>query len=368
MKSNFQHVLKKYNDGTASDEEKAIIESWYLSLGQNSTPPNESEIESVFISGEQDIQQLYSKNNVFPFRTLGKVAAAILILVGIYVFYDTQHTTTDEVVLLDSIVPGREVAHLQTANGEEIDLKSMHLGEEIISHGVAIMKLADGRIQISKLQTFNPEVREENIIRTPKGGEFEIALPDNSLVKLNANSELHFYSDYNDIKREVKLLGEAYFEVEKSKKPFIVTSQNQQVTVLGTKFNIKAYPFDDEITTKLVHGSVKVKDVLTNMELTMIPGDQVVNKKNELLLTSSPKQQVDWVNSEFSFTERPVKEIMKDISRWYDVDVEFDNEEVKNRTFSGTISRYSSFNKVIEVLEKTETLTFEVEGRKIIVK
>lgn len=370
MKRNFQHVLNKYNDGTASEEEKALVEDWYLALGKASDSPVESEIEEELVTGEEAMKQLYASNSRISYKMFTRVAAAVLVVVGVYFVYNSTKRVipSDSVVLNDTIVPGKETALLQTANGEEIDLKKMDLGAEVTTHGVAIKKLANGRIQISKIDKNVSKIREESVIRTPKGGEFEVALPDNTLVKLNAGSELHFYSDYNEEKREVKLLGEAYFEVEKSKKPFVVSSQNQQVTVLGTKFNIKAYPQEDEITTKLIHGSVRVKDVTTNKEILMKPGDQVVNRKNEFTLSPQEKQHVDWINSEFVFTEKPVKDLMKDISRWYDVDVVFENEEAKNITFSGTISRYSSFNKVIEVLEKTESLKFEVNGRRIIVK
>lgn len=368
MKSDFQHLLQKYNDGTASPEERAIVEAWYLSLGGQSALPDEKEITAAFRSGEEELKTLYSKPKVFVFSTWLKVAAAAIVLLGVYFVYDLNRPTVSSVVLVDSITPGKEVALLQTASGEEIDLKHMQLGEEITSQGVAITKLANGRIKISKLESDIPAVREENIIRTPKGGEFEIALPDNTLVKLNANSELHFYSDYDQTKREVKLSGEAYFDVEKSKKPFIVNSGNQQVTVLGTRFNIKAYPMEEEITTKLLHGSVKVKDITTHQELLMKPGDQVIRKNNEFIISNNDVKHIDWVNSEFSFRERPVKDIMKDIARWYDVEVVFENEQAKERTFTGTISRYSSFNKVIEVLEKTESLDFEINGRKITVR
>lgn len=367
MKDNFQDILKKYNDGTANAEEKKRVETWYLSLGKDRQPSDHEEITANFKTGQQEIRKIYPQRFSINIWKASAAAAAVLLILGVYFAVSRFQLHHESLVLQDSITAGQEIALLQMDGGQEIDLKLLELDSSLMGNGIAIKKLTEGRIQISQLSDI-PTKRVENIIRTPKGGEFEVLMPDSSLIKLNAASEVYFYSDYNVVDREVKLLGEAFFDIHKSSKPFVVHTTDQRVTVLGTQFNIKAYADEAETTTRLLHGSVKVNSNNSADEIVMKPGDILIHNGSVMHLTTQENPKVDWVNKEIVFNQKSAEQIMNDIARWYNVEVYFENSAIKKNTFSGTISRYTDFNKVLEVLEKTESLKFEVEGRKITVK
>lgn len=368
MDPNFQDLLKRYNEDNVSPEERKQVEIWYLSIGKKPASVDQDELSHHFIDGQAEIKQLYKRSVITPLRKMVAAAAAVLIFgAGLYFMNNLSDGPEQSLVVVDSIFPGQETAVLHTDDGNDVDLKIMKSGAKITQGNIEIEKLADGKIKINQLADAT-EITQANVIKTPKGGEFEVMLPDGSLVKLNAESALTFYSAYNKNDRKVDLSGEAFFDVQKSKKPFIVSTNDQRVTVLGTKFNIKAYPNELETTTKLLRGSVKVNSRNSNREVLMKPGDQVVNKGDELLLTTTEKLKVDWVDREFVFNEKPAEELMNDIARWYNVEVVFENPELKQKSFTGSISRYADFNKIIEVLSATEVFKFKVEGRKVIVK
>lgn len=366
MDPNFQDLLKRYNEGNVSSEEKRQVEIWYLSIGKNPTSINADELSRYFSEGRDEIRQQYKTKRINPiWRNIAAAAVVFVFVAGAYLMNRSDKISNSQLVAIDSILPGEETAVFSMENGADLDLKTMVAGTKLSQGGVEIIKLATGGIKIN--QTGTDQVRASTI-RTPKGGEFDITLPDGSTVKLNADSELKLLAGYNKDDRKVDLSGEAFFDVQKSTKPFVVSTANQKVTVLGTQFNIKAYTSELETTTKLLRGSVRVSNNGSGKEILMKPGDQVVNRGDELLVSSKEKQQVDWVNKEFIFNEKTAEELMNDIARWYNLDIEFANEDVKNKRFTGSIERYSKFTKVIAVLEATEVLNFEIEGRKIIVK
>ncbi|MDR2285307.1 MAG: FecR domain-containing protein [Sphingobacterium sp.] len=366
MDRNFQDLLKRYNEGRVSPEEKKQVESWYLALGEKPKVINQDALLTQLEDGKQELQQLYRQNRVAPiWRRAVAVAAVLLVALGFYLTRGTDQESDLPLVSIDSIQPGEENAIFSMENGEALDLRTMVVGTKLNQGGVEIVKLATGGIQINQTGTATVQ---SSTIKTPRGGEFEVTLPDGSLVKLNADSELKLLAGYNKDNRRIDLSGEAFFDVQKSTKPFIVSTANQKVTVLGTQFNIKAYASEAETTTKLLRGSVKVSNNTSGKEVLMKPGDQVINRGDELLVSSKEKQQVDWVDKEFVFNEKTAEELMNDIARWYNLEVEFENEDLKNKRFTGSIARYSEFTKVIAVLEATEVLKFQLEGRKILVK
>lgn len=366
MDPNFQDLLKRYNEGNVSPEEKRRVEAWYLSIGKTPTSIDADELSRYFSEGKDEIKLFYKTKRINPIWKSIAAAALVLILVaGAYFMKPSKETIDNPLVAIDSILPGEETATFRMASGQDLDLKSMVVGTKLNQGGMEIVKLATGGIQINQIGTDDVQ---SSSIKTPKGGEFTITLPDGSIVKLNANSELKFTAAYNREARKVDLTGEAFFDVQKSQKPFIVNTNDQKVTVLGTKFNIKAYPKEQETTTKLLRGSVKVNTTKSNKEILMKPGDHVVNRGDQLLLTSNDKIKVDWVDRQFVFNEKSAEELMNDIARWYNIEVEFENPELKTKSFTGSISRYSDFKKIIAVLSATEVFRFEVEGRKIIVK
>ncbi len=368
MDRNFQDLLKRYNEGSVSPEEKKQIETWYLSLGEKPQSIDQEALSRHLAEGRNELQKIARPKRITPvWKRIAAAAAVLLIVAGIYLLRGTGDVSELQMTSIDSILPGEETAILRMTNGQDVDLKAMAVGTTFSQGGMEIVKLSTGGIQIKQFDV-NPESIQPSIIRTPVGGEFEVTLPDGSLVKLNADSELKLLGGYNKEDRKIDLLGEAFFDVQKSTKPFIVNTANQKVTVLGTQFNIKAYANELNTTTRLLRGSVKVSNSTSGKEILMKPGDEVINRGHELMLSAMEKIEVDWVNREFVFNNKTAEELMNDIARWYNLEVVFEKPELKAKVFSGKVKRYAKFDKVMSILNATEAFDIEVEGRKVTIK
>lgn len=369
MKPPIKELLHKYNQGTASPEEQELLEQWYLSLGTDHPAPDQDSILRNFQASKQIIQAQYPKERRLFLRVASVAAALTLAFTGYYLWNKGEQVESVEQSAGIQISPGQELALYKATNGEDVNLSDIQKGKSISADGLTFIKTDEGKIELKYEEAVTAsQAPKMHQIQTPLGAEFEVTMPDGSAVKLNAASSLTFKSDYNQKNREVELQGEGFFDVQKASKPFVVHSKNQIVSVLGTQFNIKAYPNEALTTTKLIRGSVKIKNTLSNKELTMKPGDEVSNTGNSLALQENAHKKVDWVAKEIIFDSEEIGFIMNDIARWYNVEVVFENPAQKTITYSGTISRYADFHKVLEVLEKTGSLTFDVEGRKITVK
>jgi transmembrane sensor len=208
-----------------------------------------------------------------------------------------------------------------------------------------------------------------NIMATPRGGYFQLVLPDGSKVWLDAASSIRFPTAFNGKERSVELSGEAYFEIApNARQPFLITSNGMTVQVLGTEFNLMAYQDEDAIRTTLVSGSVKV--VRGNDQLQIRPGQQAswARGGNALQLVKPNMEEVlAWKQGEFRFQDLQIPAIMRQIARWYDVDVEFKGPQPKNE-FNGVIPRKRSVTDLLAVLEQTDVVHFTLRGRKIIVE
>lgn len=364
MHDEFKELIRRYNQGLVSPEEKKRVERWYLSLKQEGELLKEGELERIFDDGLKDLQGHYIEKRR-PYRKLAMAAAAVIALfVAFYWNYHYRALENDQLVTSEVIVPGGNQAYLKFSDDQVLNIKDISLGSTRTHESLEIERVSDGKIQLRLLNSAN-NAPSEHIVKTPVGGEIEVVLPDGSTVMLNADSELRLTSEFNLSNRKINLSGEAYFDVQPSTKPFIVSSNNQEVTVLGTEFNIKAYPTENTVTTNLITGSLKINRTDIGKEVLMEPGDQVVNQGEELEVAKNQKHRIDWVEKEIVFNEKTIEEIMNDLARWYDVEVYFEDSAIKNKTFTGTISRYSNFTQVIEVLERTESLKFHVEGRKV---
>ena len=212
---------------------------------------------------------------------------------------------------------------------------------------------------------------------TPLGGTYQITLSDGTRVWLNAGSSLKFPATFTGRERRVELQGEAYFEVAKVLKPerisFIVTTDKQQVEVLGTHFNINSYIDESNTKTTLLEGSVRVsllgeKSIANHDIATLLPNQQsVVNSTGILVKQINAEEAVAWKNGYFDFNEEKLENIMNKISRWYDVTVIYENPALKEQTFTGNISKFTKVSEVLKKLALSKVLQFKIDRRKIIV-
>lgn len=309
-----------------------------------------------------------------------KIAIAALVLcttVGSFLIWNIDHKNNTTLVsnTQDLVVPGKERAQIILENGQVIDLDKIK-GDTVIDNGsFEIIKLADGSISYRmKKGDYNEHKIAYNTIVTPRGGEYNLKLPDGTRVWLNAMTTLKYPIVFDKIKREIYLQGEAYFDVMEHQEggrriPFVIHTGGQALEVLGTEFNLQNYGQD--IITTLVEGKVKLNFSDSRLDDEYLaPAEQSIfyTKANKVTKKSvDPYYFTAWKEGKFAFSKTSIQDVMGIISRWYDVDVIY-NAKIENFEFSGTISRYEDLRKLLKTIELVGGIHFEIEGRKVYVK
>lgn len=327
------------------------------------------EITGLHNKIQDTIKEEGSKIETLPSRDWhwSKIAAAAVVLITLSVgvfYYSRQDVKPDK--LARDIAPGGNKAILTLANGKKIVLSDAKNGKLAAESGVTVTKLADGKI-IYAAEQGKVANATLNSIETPRGGQYEVILPDGSKVSLNAASSLTYPASFVALKeRRVELKGEAYFEVAKDKKhPFIVKTENQEIKVLGTHFNINSYSDEPTAKTTLIEGSVLVK--ASDTEQILKPGYQAINGISGLRVVAANVDEVlAWKNGYFMFDNEGIESVMRKISRWYNVDVVFKGNVPKDK-FGGTVSRFENVSQVLRKLTYTDKVHFIIEERRIIV-
>lgn len=336
-------------------------------------------LQNILHKGDRLIPPANNKPKIYKMWMRVAVAAAVLLfIVGTsYWFFDKKEDNKSAIVApthkQSPILPGGDRALLTMADGTTIVLDSMQNGP--LQQGNAKINKQGGLLiyngLVSSSQSGAPVAY--NTLSTPRGGQFQLILPDGSKVWLNASSSLRFPTSFIGDEREVVLTGEAYFEVAKIKeKPFRVKVGDMQVNVLGTHFNINAYQDENTVRTSLIEGSVKI--VTGDRTDLLKPGQQeiLIKKEDKSDSYRMEKRNVDmnevvaWKNGLFQFDGADIKTIMRQISRWYDVEIVY-TREVPDRRFEGKISRDAQLGDVLKILELSN-VKFSLEGKKIIVQ
>jgi hypothetical protein len=289
------------------------------------------------------------------------VAAILVIAIGIcFYVYKIQSVDKHFVKkLAKDIEAGSHKACIVLADGRKIDLSQDKTGVKVLKNQLAYN---DG----SKLLTEPELVNQPITLQTPRGGTYQVQLPDGTEVWLNAATKLTYYPVLNNKgQRIVNLEGEAYFEVAKDKThPFIVKSKAQEVEVLGTHFNISSYADDVLSKTTLLEGSIKINH---NM---LLPGQQAILKDQKITIHQADMEQaMAWKNGDFVFKGEDFKEMMQKIARWYDVQIEYrENIATDQIKLTGWISRKSKLSEVLNHIQYAGNIHFKIEGRKIMVE
>lgn len=302
-------------------------------------------------------------------------AAAILVLVsfGLYLFNYHQPVSqltsnkpaAHKVKSVEDITPGSNRAILTLPDGSRIALH--HAGNGVLANlGKAVIrKTSDGQLSYeSGNHASGVEMLEFNTIAIPRGGQYKITLPDGTGVWLNAASSLKFPTSFTGEERRVELTGEAYFEVAKDvNMPFRVISAGQSIEVLGTHFNVNAYPDESVIKTTLLEGSVRITEDAEKKSVILKPGQQAKTNHGISVSEVDIEEAIAWKNGLISFKSADLKSIMRQVARWYDVTVYYSGN-VPDRLFTGKISRYSNLSEILEVLAKNG-IHFKIQGRTI---
>jgi transmembrane sensor len=307
------------------------------------------------------------------------VAAVVFITLGSIAYWwlqkgNDRHTNTSALPLATDVQPGRNGAILTLHNGQTVLLDSARNGAMDLQPGLKIAK-QDSLISYSVTSAPVNEDGSFNTLTTPRGRKFQVVLSDGTKVWLNASSSIHYPAVFNDKERVVDVTGEVYFEVAKNAhRPFVVNilsardaSRKGRVEVLGTHFNINAYDDEEAVRTTLLEGSVKT--AMVNGEWSMLkPGEQAVLSFNSpLTINGSPniEEVMAWKNGYFQFERADIQTVMRQIARWYDVDVQYDGMITKDR-FGGSIPRDATLLQVLHALEQS-LVHFTIQGKKVIV-
>lgn len=371
-------IAYKWQQGTATPEEKAFYEQWYASFNDEELDLRETsytgfdELEKsiyskIGIGIKEEIKPLKSK--FFPIWFTS--AAAILVFAFGFLAYQSGWLSflrsADPAKM--EIVPGTNTATLKLSSGKILQLSSSKLGLKIDS---ADLEYMDGSgIVLDKTSAVTKEME----IKTPNGGTYQVELPDGTKVWLNASSSVVLPANFSSsFERHLKLQGEAYFEVAKvntsvngvqKRKPFIVTVNDKAIEVLGTHFNVRAYSSEPSLKTTLLEGSVKVVD--GNTAKKIVPGEQATVVNGLIHINKvDVEEAIAWKNGNFQFSNEGIERIMQDIARWYNIEVVYDGPVTKEN-FGGAISRNKPLQDVLSSLEETGGVHFKIEGRRVIV-
>lgn len=298
------------------------------------------------------------------------IAASIILLVGLFVGRTISGVRDihEEQELAKSVMqPGTSKAILMMADGKEVVLEQGQNLNILLNERVRVATSSQGIVYEEYGKGMVTE--EYNKLTTPVGGEYSLVLSDGTKVFLNADSELKYPVEFSDGKRIVDLKGEAYFEVHKdSLRPFIVRMNGAEVTVLGTSFNVNTYGDDGQIYTTLVNGSVRVSSVKNGQAEVLKPGMQSVMDVQSGQLTVREvdvEPYVAWREGRFVFRAMTLDLIMRQLQRWYDFEVFYQNPELKDYEFRGVIKRDMDLDKVLSVIKVTTNVDFEVKGKVI---
>lgn len=367
-------LIDRISTGLATDEEISTYNAWCRSFqGAENTITGFEEIQSKMRSNiDRQIDGTGTITRLFK-RWPGIAAAAALIAVlafSIWFLRSGSFTGNSplQAVRKNDIKPGSDKAVLTLGNGQQISLTDAESGEIAKESGIAITKTAGGALVYHVAA--GSSTTSYNTIATPKGGQYTLVLCDGTKVILNAASSLKYPAKFSSDHRKVSLTGEAYFEVAKDhKRSFIVTTEQQEVTVLGTHFNINAYQDGPDIRTTLLEGAVKVTKLAGNTQVLLKPGQQsVLNHGNIKVDNVDVADAVSWKNGYFQFNGKTLEMAMLEVARWYDVDVEYKNDSLKQQALAGTISKYEQVTNVLKTMELTGAFHFRITGRKIIIE
>ena len=393
-----RELAAKWMDGSITPEEKDRFEKWYNGfdfsklelLDHWADSPGQIERQILF-----NLQASMSETKEEPVRSVPRfhdpkrsrwwvAAASVLLLIGAgsSFFYLRNRAAIAYANAAGQrhagdVAPGRYGAVLTLSNGSRIVLDSAGNGQ-IATQGSSQVLIQNGAVVYEKGKAGESPAMESpaaearavlyNTMTTPRGRQIQIVLPDGSKVWLNAASSIHYPTAFNGNERAVELSGEAYFEIAKNeRKPFVVSARGMRVQVLGTAFNLMAYSDETAVNATLVTGAVRVVTVSSSLMLS--PDEQACLPASTGRLTVSKpnmKEVLAWKEGRFRFDGANITTIMRQIARWYDVEIEYRGEAPSNE-FNGSISRAEYVQKILHALERTGNVHFSLEGRKIVV-
>ena len=372
-------VIKRCLTGDCTPEEEAELNAWLCESAANKrffdsmlNRAGWEKREEVFarINEKEALRRFdrkigYRRREIFLRRIAASAAVALLAISTLFFLFNQR--PKQDIGQQMALLPGKKQATLVLSSGEEIQLQPHNTLKEIAHYdGVKVVN-EDGKLAYQ--DSIGEEAAEQfNGLITPRGGEYQVTLSDGTVVWLNADSYLRYPVAFNHGKREVHLTGEAYFKVAKdASRPFCVVANGVWVEVYGTEFNVNTHR-PDVIQTTLVSGKIGVK--------VGPEGEKTVLSPNQMLEYNTATGRVEvqnvdvysyvaWKSGEFMFDNERLEDIMHQLQLWYDVEVAYMDEELKNERFTGNVTRFVEIGNVLNILEITGGVIFSVEGRSL---
>ncbi|WP_285057948.1 FecR family protein [Pedobacter ginsengisoli] len=404
-------LLARYEKGECTEAEKALVEQWFEAHGaadssfeQMDSDEQQKWVAALFkdINQQNEIKAIPPVKRLWPRIAVAAAAVAVMTL-GVWLYYASsingRHPDAGQdpgsAQYANDIAPGKNGATITLGNGRVIQLSDAKSGVVVGNGKIFYSSLRGGDPSLRSGQAAQPHDEIASIPRndgvgensmmltasTTRGQTYQFTLPDGTKVWLNADSKISFPSQFSGRERKILLEGEAYFEVSKDKAhPFIVQSDGQQVTVLGTHFNINAYRGEGNIKTTLLEGSVRLTNhsavngrhpelVLgpRTSEILLKPNQQATNTGAAIKVEAvNAADAIAWKSGRFAFNRASLEAVLHEMSRWYNVDVKYP-DGIPDEQFTGNINRNNTLAQALDIL-KFMKVKFEIQGRTIVVK
>lgn len=365
---NEEHIINEWLSNDGNKELFELIKKEILE-GSHRLQFNSIDIEKGWAKNKKLLSTSFQRKAIYKFS---RIAAAVIFIlsVGSFLFYIANNKPIDKKVIAETqIVPGEQKAELVLGDGSVIVLA----GEEkkIEDHGVQI--LTTKGVVDYKSDSASVNALAMNTLRVPVGGEHQLKLSDGTRVWLNSVSQLKYPITFSGKERKVYLKGgEVYFKVKHDPEhPFIIsTDKGMEVEVLGTSFSIMAYDDESSILTTLVDGSVRV-NISNGKSVTLEPGKQAQFQKSEMNIEVKDVNTdlyTAWVQGRFVFEQEELESILRKLSRWYDVEIFYENESVRRKRLSADLRKYDDISSFLNLFMQVSNIEFEVNGKTILVK
>lgn len=383
-----RYLVERYLNGTCTPQEQSEL---YTLVSQ-------SQNDEALKAALDEAWKTYEPDTVMPAAVSGRIlsnvftnakpiqagrqrnwwwaAAAVLLAAGGATYLVTRQPAAPKQVAViasqqqrfaNEVQPGGNKALLKLADGTVIELDSAANGVLAQQGGTKVTKLANGELAYQQNGNNNGQPTYNTMV-TPRGGAYRLTLPDGSMVWLNASSSITYPTAFTGSERNVSVTGEAYFEVAKNEQqPFKVKARDLEVLILGTAFNINAYDDEAAIKTTLLEGAVKVT-ANGNSTAPIHPGEQVIYAADKALKVANnvnTDEAIAWKNGYFQFNDADMPTVMRQLEKWYDVEVVYEGK-VPKRSFGGGMQRTLPLTKVLQILEEND-VKFKLAGQKIIV-
>lgn len=375
-------LIAKQISGEMDKEEQIRLENW-----RKESPENERLFEEIrneenitanlrrrnsfntdmgWEKVNEGIQKYRFRKRVLRICRYAAMLAMPLVIAALVTFQIINENRNDKTIAAtEQILPGSTKATLTLDNGEIVDLIATK-GERLEESDGTLIKIDSATLNYKHVANAADGKIAYNKVSVPRGGEYKLVLSDGTRVHINSMSSLRFPVSFGSKTRQVELDGEAYFEVSKTGQPFIVNANGMDVEVLGTTFNLSAYKGEPRQTT-LVSGSVRVRTgngnsriIKPSQQASIAPGANQIDVR-----TVDTAFYTSWIHGKIKFKDQRLEDIMKTLSRWYDMDIVYADKEAKNLRFGCYVNRYEEISPLLELLRNTGSVKIETKGKTI---